>query len=598
MILGDLTKTLEFENSIYDSVNENRVSYKKPSRLSTALTKLSHYGMSYEEDIYKNMTAVPANKNFANKEDTTLSTLYGNSLYLPNWRPKNDAERPFREKTLDQRRLTLRKLAGEPELEDILDIMTDESIVYDDDQAYICQPYIDTAVTQMLNEQAAEEIRNSVNTAFYKIYMLEDLKNQAWNIYKRYLIDGNLAFEIVYDNLENPKYIKGIIELDPATLTKEWNNGRLTWIQYKGVMNAERTLDDTQVIFIQYDDSGVLDRTSYLERLIRPFNIYRIIEQAQVIWTVTQSSFKTMFTIPIGGMNRAKGMQTLNSAMNRYREDITFNNETGELKVNGQTNLPFNKEYWLPEGENGKPTIETLYDQSPSLNDSEQLKYFLSKLYKISKIPEGRFDTEAQTTWFGSDPTSQMRDEITFSRFITRVRNAWAQLILKPLKIQVALSMPELKNDKRVLEAIGLSFNSYNLFEEMMEIEIDSKRIEFISNMSQSLVTTDAEGNEAPFFSMKYLIMKHLKVSDADLELNEKFKLEEKQASKNLEDAAEEEEGGSDVENDESEDMLSGGEEEQGGPEETSGAEPDEGPEIDSEMMGDVQPESPETTQA
>lgn len=42
-------------------------------------------------------------------------------------------------------------------------------------------------------------------------------------------------------------------------------------------------------------------------------------------------------------------MQTLNSAMARYKEDIDFNTETGELKVNGRTNLPFNKEYWMPE---------------------------------------------------------------------------------------------------------------------------------------------------------------------------------------------------------------------------------------------------------
>ena len=55
----------------------------------------------------------------------------------------------------------------------------------------------------------------------------------------------------------------------------------------------------------------------------------------------------------------------------------------------------------------------------------------------------------------------------------------------------------------------------------MAGIEVDTKRIEFISNMSQSLVETDAEGNEVPFFSMKFLIMKYLKMSDADLELNE-----------------------------------------------------------------------------
>ena len=50
------------------------------------------------------------------------------------------------------------------------------------------------------------------------------------------------------------------------------------------------------------------------------------------------------------------------SAMNRYKEDISFNGDTGELLVNGKMNLPFNKEYWMPENENGTPQIETLVD--------------------------------------------------------------------------------------------------------------------------------------------------------------------------------------------------------------------------------------------
>ena len=56
-----------------------------------------------------------------------------------------------------------------PELEDILDIMANECIVYDDDEAYIGQPFIDTALVQDLTEKSTEEIRNSVNTSFYKI---------------------------------------------------------------------------------------------------------------------------------------------------------------------------------------------------------------------------------------------------------------------------------------------------------------------------------------------------------------------------------------------------------------------------------------------
>ena len=586
MIFGNLEKALENEQSINEAVKQNfDQSYQnimqKPTTWSKILKSLSHYGMNYSDQVYKNMVAFPADKAIQPKDDVALQqVLMGSSMN--NWKVKPEEDKSFAEKTLEQKRDILRKMAMQPELEDILDIMANESIVYDDDESYICTPFLDTGLIQDLNEKSAEEIRNAMDVAFYKIYLLLEWKKFAWDEYKRYLIDGVIAYEIVYDNLENPKSIIGIVDIDPATLTKKVKDGITYWVQFEGKMGFERTLLDSQVIYIKYEDSGVSTRQSYLERLIRPFNLYRIVEQAQVIWTVTQASFKTMFTIPVGAQNRTKGMQTLANTMNRYKEDINFNIETGELKVNGKMNMPFNKEYWLPENENGRPQIETLVDNGPTLNDSDQIKYFESKLWKMSKIPQNRFDKDSQTTWFGNDPTQALRDEINFSRFITRLRNTFAEILLKPLRIQLTLSVPDIKNDKRILDSISLRWNSYNLFEEMMNIEVMTKRIEFIGTMKDSISMTDAEGNEEPFFSLKFLVMKYLKMSDADLELNEKMKLEEKLAK--AEDGGQETEGGNETE------MEDTGED-------TGGEETEGGGDIDDEMMGEVQPESSETTQ-
>ena len=586
MIFGDLSSVFESEQSIYEAVqnnfNQSFSNIKKPTKWSKILTSLAHYGMNYDDKVYQNMVAVPADKMLQPKDDVLLQqTIYGSSMN--NWRQKQEEEKPFSQKTLEQKRQILRNLAMQPELENILDIMANEAIVYDDEESYICTPYLDTGLIQDLNEKSAEEIRNSIDTSFYKMYMLLEWKRNAWDDFKRFLIEGVIAYEIIYDNLEHPKSIIGIVDIDPATLTKTIKEGITYWVQFKDVVGQERTLLDSQVIYIKYEDSGVSTRQSYLERLIRPFNLYRIVEQAQVIWTVTQSSFKTLFT-----MNKAKGMQTLAQAMNRYKEDISFNTETGELQVNGRVNLPFNKEYWLPENEQGRPEIETLVDNGPQLNDSDQIKYFLSNLYKMSKIPESRFDKEAQATWFGSDPTQALRDEIDFSRFVTRLRNTFAEILLKPIRIQLALSIPDIKNDKRILDSISLRFNSYNAFEEQMNIEVMTRRIEFIGTMKDSITITNDEGEEEPYFSPKFLVVKYLKMSEADLELNDKYKLEEKLAKK-----AKEENGGED-EDTGSEDEMSGEDTgDEGGSEEEGG---DAG-NIDDEMMGDVQPESTETTQ-
>lgn len=596
MKFGNLNEVFENEKTIYekiDDINKEHMlleSQKKQGKFSKLLTTLSRYGMTYTDQVLKNMQAIPADRNLQNKEDIG----YHQSLYQGwdnSWTPKKEEDKSYSEKALIEKVRVLRKMATQPELEDILDILANECIVYDNDESYIATPFMDTALIQELNEKSAEEIRRCVDTSFYKLYMLLDFKRNAWSLFKRWLIDGVLAFEIVYDDLEHPKSIIGIIPIDPTIITRKVDqDGTEKWIMFKDMVGLERTLLSSQIIYVKYSerDDGV-DRQSYLERLIRPFNIYRIIEQAQIIWTTTQASFKMMFTIPVAGMNKARGLQTLQSAMNRYKEEITFNSETGELLTNGKVNQIFNKEYWMPENENGKPEIETLVDNGPQLNDSDQLTYHLNKLYKISKIPLGRFDKDAQATWFGSDPTAVLRDEINFGRFVNRLRSTWAEIILKPLRIQVSLSIPDIKNDKRILDAISLRFNTYNQFTEMMEIEIDTKRVEFIQTMHDSLTTQDAEGNDVSFFSEKFLVLKYLKMSEADLELNEKYLLEEKFKKKSGNNEEEEDTGGADEEENAPEDDM--------GNEDEGSVEDEKGNDLDSEMLGDVQPESSETTE-
>ena len=596
MKFGNLNEVFDNEKTIYekiDDINKEHMlleSQKKQGKFSKLLTTMSRYGMTYTDQVLKNMQAVPADRNLQNKEDIG----YHQSLYQGwdnSWTPKKEEDKSYSEKALIEKVRVLRKMATQPELEDILDILANECIVYDNDESYVATPFMDTALIQELNEKSAEEIRRCVDTSFYKLYMLLDFKRNAWSLFKRWLIDGVLAFEIVYDDLEHPKSIIGIIPIDPTIITRKVDqDGTEKWIMFKDMVGLERTLLSSQIIYVKYSerDDGV-DRQSYLERLIRPFNIYRIIEQAQIIWTTTQASFKMMFTIPVAGMNKARGLQTLQSAMNRYKEEITFNSETGELLTNGKVNQIFNKEYWMPENENGKPEIETLVDNGPQLNDSDQLTYHLNKLYKISKIPLGRFDKDAQATWFGSDPTAVLRDEINFGRFVNRLRATWSEIILKPLRIQVSLSIPDIKNDKRILDAISLRFNTYNQFTEMMEIEIDTKRVEFIQTMHDSLTTQDAEGNDVSFFSQKFLVLKYLKMSEADLELNEKYLLEEKFKKKSGNNEEEEDTTGADEEENAPEDDM--------GNEDEGSVEDEKGNDLDSEMLGDVQPESSETTE-
>lgn len=499
---------------------------KKKNTIAKFFSNLSRMGMSYDEDVIKNMRAIPADKNLIPKPTQLVNQDLFQQL-SSSWKVKQNQDKGFFEKDFPQKREALRKLALQPELEDILDTMSNEAIVYDTDLTYFAEPFIEAQELHDFKPKVRSKINDVLNKNFRRFYKMLNWKYRAWDDFKRFLVEGILAWEIVYDSLEKPTQIIGLVPLDPATLTKKFDNGKWYWVQFKGMQGKERILLDSQVVYVTYQETNCISRVSYLERLIRPFNIYRIVEQAQLIWTITNSSYKMKFTIPVKGMNKTMGMQTLSSAMNKYKEDIKFVGDTGELTVNGQVNMPFNKEYWFPENESGSPEIETLGGDGPELNDNDQLKYFKNQLYKISKIPLNRFDQESGETWFGADATSVARTEIDFARFVTRLRNQFAQAIIKPLQIALALELPELQDNRQFLEAISLQYKSYNLFEELMEQELATKRVEFIQTMKESMIDMDIEGNEIKFFSSKFLVQKYLKLSDADLKLNDKLKQEE-----------------------------------------------------------------------
>ena len=240
MILGDLSKVFEDEQSIMEAVENNILTqqqrytqqsdmgFKKPTRWSKILKTLSSYGMNYDDELFKNMRAIPADKALQPKDDLMLNSSLYNGI-LGNWKEKGEEEKPFREKTIEQKIQILRKLAMQPELEDILDTMANESIVYDDDEAYIAQPFLDTALIQELTEKQLEitkiklpeGLKTIEGCAFSRCTNLTELqlptslKNLDYftffcsNIKQIVVLDETIKFD--YSVLENCSNLKTIV---------------------------------------------------------------------------------------------------------------------------------------------------------------------------------------------------------------------------------------------------------------------------------------------------------------------------------------------------------------------------------------------------
>lgn len=495
------------------------------------LRKLSGRGYDYKDSVISNSEAIGSIENQIGWQKNNNLLRYGYNhdnvdqlydfSYSDVYSKKNI---PFFDQSYPAKLQQLRKYSLQDEIEMILDTLTDEIVVFNTNN-YFAGIKWDRDLD--LKEEFATTIEDALNENFKKIYNLFGFRNEntAWHYIKKFLVEGFLAFEVIWDSTNTN--IIGFKELDAISLTPKIDkDGTRGWVQYPQDKVKKRELADAQVIFISFSAINGENRVSYTERLIRSFNLLRIMEQSRIIWAVVNSSYRTKFVIPVGGKSKSMAKQTLGSLMQSYRENINFDTDSGELQVNGKAMMPFSKEYWIPSGDSGEPTIENIGNDGPDLSDTESLGYFVDKLIQVSKIPRNRFMKEETPVW-ESAADAYTREEIYFSRFLDRLRAKIQEILIKPTILQTKRDIPDIQDDPMFDMRVTLEWARYDVFEELKEAELMQKRLDLIQSAKDSLVDMDAEGNEVRYFSSEYLVKKYLKLSDDDMKENRRLKQRE-----------------------------------------------------------------------
>jgi hypothetical protein len=505
-------------------------------QLSKSLKNLANLGMRYEDMVIRQSRAVGVTEaEFGNQGYLPEEFLY--SLALSDVGSKKFIA--FFDKDYKSRREYLRKFAMNGEIEFILDTLSDESIVYDEGN-YFAKPD-NSKVKEILSPDTLEEIVEDINTEYKKIYTHFHFNegHDGWGYFRQFLIDGFLAFEIIFD--PDGKNIVGFKELDATSLRPGVEKGgdgnyKKIWVQYEDIPSMKRVLLDSQIIYISYAKGNFTSRVSYVERLVRSFNLLRIMENSRIIWNIMNSSFRMKMVVPIGTKSPQKAKESLAEMMAIYKEDISLNYESGELAVNGQPSMQFYKNYLFPSKNGEQPDISVIGGEGYDLSDTDIVKYFKIKLQEDSKIPFSRFDQDNGGGTINMSADSTNRDEIRFAKFVNRLRSIFQEVLLKPLFIQIGLKYPELAEDELFKSTLALSFNKDNVFEEMKNMEITQKRLELVTSLMGIMTKRkDATGMDVdvPYFNPQFVIEKYLKLDPADIKENDRLN-----AQKEIEDLA------------------------------------------------------------
>lgn len=436
-----------------------------------------------------------------------------------------------------QRREQLRNFSQIPTISFVLDTISDETVILDENNYFAT---LDLELLKLkLNSQykgpdgrSADDLIKNCQKAFKMVYSTYgwDKSNDAWNYFKKFLIEGYLAFEIVVDNLMKPTRIIGIRELDPSTLEPDIEIDAMTnkevkvWYQYRGDAQLQRKIPDSNIIYISWSSGmyGESARVSYLEGLIRSYTMLSQLENSRMVWNIMNAQKRMKVTVPVGNISQDKARAKINELKAEWNEETTIDDISGELVVNGSPKFSFTKTYFFPKRDNGEMSVEEISSEGYDMSDIAPLKYFWRRFILETKVPANRFmiDPAAEGAHpLAGDDASITREEYAFSRFISRIRTIYREILLKPLWVQICLMMPELANSELLKQCIGIIFNEENMFVKAKERTSLKQGAEIIGTLSQLMV-----GENMPFFSMKFLIQKYLGMSDDDLALNEKYK--------------------------------------------------------------------------
>jgi hypothetical protein len=474
---------------------------------SRILRTLSNYGMNYDDMIIRNQVGVGINEDPYSARGSSMYDFFSSRAVAS---VLNRKSIPYLDKGYADKRRILREYSIKDEIRDFVSSLSDESIVYNDERDF-CSP-------RPLPNDYSQEIQDKYQEYFEKIYNKYGFSDNitAWSMMKDFLVDGFVAVEIIYD--DKKKNIIGFNRLRPETLVPAYepNVGHL-WIQFPEDPQLRRIFLDSQIVFISYSTQNDFSETSYVEGLIKPYNQLKILEQTRIMYNVINATIYQKFVIPVKGLSRQRAEEQIGQLIQDYSEEVEWDDTLGTLSINGSKHLPYNKQIWFPEGDAGTPTMELVGPQGHDLNEESMLKWFHQALKRASKIPITRFEGESGGGNLVTDAAEMTRDEIKFHNFIMRLRTNFKELIVKPLKLQMLIEFPELKDDEVFINSVDIIFYTNQIFEEWKKINTLAKRAEAITTL------TGIMNGEKPYFHIEWIMDHVFKLTPEEKAENQKY---------------------------------------------------------------------------
>ena len=438
-----------------------------------------------------------------------------------------------------------REMATHPECDSAIEDVVNEAIVSD--------LYDSPVEIELSNLNASDKLKSIVRQEFKNIKEILDFDRKAHEIFRNWYIDGKLAYLKVIDTkkpeegLQDIRYIDSLKiryirkekkdkgdpyvkintrqdeanvvtpELEEYYIYTPAPNYPTTMMSSAGGNKGIKIAKDS----ITYCTSGLIDRNrgnvlSYMHKAIKALNQLRMIEDSLVIYRLSRAPERRIFYIDVGNLPKVKAEQYLKEVMNRYRNKLVYNAQTGEVRDDRKF-MSMMEDFWLPRREGGRGTEITTLPGGQNLRELSDIEYFQKKLYRALNVPESRIASDGG---FNLGRSSEiLRDELKFTKFVGRLRKRFAQMFNDLLKTQLILKNIVTPEDwDKMREHIQYDFLYDNQFSELKESELMNERLATLATIEPYI---------GKFYSNDFVRRKVLRQTDSEIiEIDEQIEQE------------------------------------------------------------------------
>ena len=439
-----------------------------------------------------------------------------------------------------------REMSLHPEADGAIEDVVNEAIVSD--------LYDSPIEIELSNLNATDNLKKAIRQEFKYIKEILDFDKKSHEIFRNWYVDGRLYYHKVIDLKKPQEGIKELRYIDPMKMKfvrqekkkdknkigpnipgqDESKNGIAPEIeeyfvytpkpQYPtgnltggGGNKGTRIAKDA----ITYCTSGLIDRNkgnvlSYLHKAIKALNQLRMIEDSLVIYRLSRAPERRIFYIDVGNLPKVKAEQYLRDVMNRYRNKLVYDANTGEVRDDRKF-MSMMEDFWLPRREGGRGTEITTLPGGQNLGELADIEYFQKKLYRALGVPESRIASDGG---FNLGRSSEiLRDELKFSKFVGRLRKRFAQMFNDMLKTQLILkNIVSVEDWDRISDHIQYDFLYDNQFAELKETEMLNERLGVLATIEPYI---------GKYYSQKWVRSKVLRQTDGEMvEMDEQIEQE------------------------------------------------------------------------